>query len=628
MLKKFEYESPDAEAARFAQDNTEWTSNPKVLGKGPNHDWQLKAYDQLLPTRQNEIIAPCGSGKSILQAALSVGDYFASHGTRKQLIVVPQVHIAEGFFPSDGAIAGLSIHGIVHQVQVPDAVNFAQDASVERLKQWLLSPTTQCAPDSVISGPIAMASHAALVAAWKSLTLAEKKQVVKTTHFRDDEAHHTARGAELAVEGEGGNQNQLGKIMRFVHEHEGFCTSSTATSFRADNKTLRPRTYKVNRYTRPFIDHYNGLAIEKFLLEMVVGLEPIAQVVALIKNEPNEKHLVVVPPFNAGWRAEHNDKSHGVDTLVAMLVHEAGIPRERILNVVPQDESRKAKKNDWLDEPKYAGQKESQFDVIITCRLGREGTDWVPCSRLHVTSNDYSIVLAVQTMGRLLRYYKGKNKIVARYYRKPLLAPTKGRTAGELLDDSKNAILLALQFDDMFMPIRFPMYKDGSIVTGTGTGSYEDTETIADLIGDDENVKLLGKLIAIGAVGLSSAKEFELKVKALVKTYPELRPGVDRWVNTLLLRYMRYIGGQHPKVDINFVREMGYPQFERLYNALPEGGMLYSHEYSKPNRELLEEIFQIKSEEYVKAFKAHPEWLGKKPSQSVKTTKKKKAATA
>jgi hypothetical protein len=624
MLKDFSYTAENFAEAKLAQDTAEWTSEPKVLGKGPNHKWQLAAYDKLLPTRQNEIIAPCGSGKSILQAALSVGDYLASHGTRKQLIVVPQVHIAEGFFPGDGAIARLRIHGTTYRVQVPVEINFAQEASIERLKQWLLAPTTQCAPDSIISGPIAMASHAALVAAWKSLSAQEKKQVVKTTHFRDDESHHTARGAELVVEGDGGNQNYLGAIMRFVHNNDGFCTSSTATSFRGDKKTLRPRTYPVNRYARPFIDHYNGLGIEKFLLEMVIGVEPVEQVVALIKKEPNEKHLVVVPPFNAGWREPYTDKSHGVDLLVNMLVHEAGIPRKHILNVVPQDESRKLKKNEWLDEPKYLGQKESQFDVIITCRLGREGTDWVPCSRLHVTSNDYSIVLAVQTLGRLLRYWKGKEKIIARYYRKPLMAPKKGLTPTEVLDDSKNAILLALHFDDMFMPIRFPLYKDGT--GGTGSGSAEDTETIADLIGDEENVRLLEKMVVLNPVGLLTAEEFESKIKALVKKYPELRPKLDQWVKLLLLRYLRYVSGQFPKVDINFVRDMGFPQFKKMYTALPEGGMLYSYEHSKPNRELLEEIFQVKWEEFVKAFKAHPEWLGKKPSQSVKSLKK--AATA
>lgn len=618
MLKKFEYESPDAESARFAQETAEWTSEPKVLGKGPNHDWQLEAYNQLLPTRQNEIIAPCGSGKSILQSALAIGDYLASHKTRKQLIVVPQIHIAEGFFPGDGDIAGYKIHGTVHQVQVPVEINFAEDASVKRLKEWLLAPTTVC--HGIISGPIAMASHAALVAAWKSMSTQHKKQVVATTHFRDDETHHTARGAELAVAGEQGNQNYLGAIMRFVHDHDGYCTSSTATSFRADNKTLRPRTYKVNRYARPFIDHYNGLGIEKFLLEMVIGVEPVSSVVELIRKEPNEKHLIVVPPYNAGWREPYDDKSHGVNTLVNMLVHEAGIPRNRILNVVPQDESRQLKKNEWLDEPKYFGQKESQFDVIITCRLGREGTDWVPCSRLHVTSNDYSIVLAVQTLGRLLRYWKGKEKIIARYYRKPLIAPKKGMTAREVLDDSKNAILLALHFDEMFMPIRFPMYKDGTVVTGPG--SAEDTVTIADLIGDEENSKLLEKLIALNPAELLSAEEFRPKVEALVKKYVKLRPVLEWATRILLLRYLRYVSGRFPKVDIGFVRDMDFPQFKKLYTALPEGGMLYSYEHSKPNRELLEEIFQIKWEEYVKAFKAHPEWLSKKPSQSEKALKK------
>ena len=112
-----------------------------------------------------------------------------------------------------------------------------------------------------------------------------------------------------------------------------------------------------------------------------------------------------------------------------------------------------------------------------------------------------------------------------------------------------------------------------------------------------------------------------------MKKYAELKSVVEWATRILLLRYLRYVSGQFPKVGIDFVREMGLPQFKKLYTALPEGGMLYSYEHSKPNRELLEEFFQIKWEEYVKAFKAHPEWLGgKKPSQSVTTVKAKKRA--
>lgn len=637
MLKKFNYDTDaaDAAAAKLAQETSEWGKDPKVLGVGANREWQLTAYDKLLPTRQNEMIAPCGSGKSILQSALAIGDYIESKKTRKQLISVPQVHIAAGFFPSDGAIAGISIHGVVHKVQVPVEFNFAQDPSVKRLKKWLLAHTTWCEDGKVISGPIAMTSHAALVAAWKSLSIEEKKLVVKTTHFRDDESHHTARGSELVVADKGGNQNLLGAIMRFVHEHDGFCTSSTATGFRGDKKTLRPKSYKVNRYSRSFIEHFNGLGIDTFLLEMVVSDNPVQQAAALIASEPHEKHFVVVPPRNAGWRAALNpdgkpvyadnpdtDEYPSIDALTEAIKKDW--PLVRIHNVVPQDESRQDKKNTLLGEPKFLGQKESEFDVLITCRLGREGSDWVPCSRLHVTSNDYSIVMAVQTLGRLFRYYKGKDKIVARYYRKPILIPKKGMTAHEILDDSKNAILLALQFDEMFFPIRFPMYKEGT--AGTGTESDSCTEpTIAELIGDEENSKLLAKLIGINklAPGLLSAEEIHSTVKAMLMTYPELASlgdeNVERFTRTLLLRYMRYVSGQFPKVDIAFVRNGNYPQFEQMYTALPEGGMLYSHEYSKPNRDLLNKIFQIAWQEYAKAYKLQLQGIAdapKKPSQN------------
>jgi hypothetical protein len=96
-------------------------------------------------------------------------------------------------------------------------------------------------------------------------------------------------------------------------------------------------------------------------------------------------------------------------------------------------------------------------------------------------------------------------------------------------------------------------------------------------------------------------------VKALVKKFPELASSASmmEWATRiLLLRYLRNVSGQFPKVGIEFVRDMGLPQFKKLYTALPEGGMLYSYEHSQPNRELLEQIFQIKWQEYVKAGKA------------------------
>src|SRR5208282_478897 len=69
----------------------------RTLG-GPGREYQLQVLEVFEGSRYNTLTKPSGSGKSFEQAALAITDVIASHFTRKQLILVPQNHIAANFF--------------------------------------------------------------------------------------------------------------------------------------------------------------------------------------------------------------------------------------------------------------------------------------------------------------------------------------------------------------------------------------------------------------------------------------------------------------------------------------------------------------------------------------------------
>src|SRR3954470_15603999 len=60
-------------------------------------EWQWEAFDKIKDSRFALISAFCGSGKSFLQVVLEISDVVDSGYRQKQLIVVPQQHISEGF---------------------------------------------------------------------------------------------------------------------------------------------------------------------------------------------------------------------------------------------------------------------------------------------------------------------------------------------------------------------------------------------------------------------------------------------------------------------------------------------------------------------------------------------------
>jgi hypothetical protein len=219
--------------------------------------------------------------------------------------------------------------------------------------------------------------------------------------------------------------------------------------------------------------------VEDFILAFIqFDKLPFEKLFKVIKSEKGEYHLIVVPPRNCGWRRWFDESTNwGMDTLIKGLKKVwTGV---RIKNLVfaedHKDENllgRDAAKADVLAEPKYPEQSEPQCDIVITCMI-REGLDWCPCSRLHVTYAEGSTVLAIQTLGRVTRRFragdkpvpwlrkryakdgKGKTTIVIRRYLKTLPKPKDGMTTVEAIEDFKNVQLVLMRVDSMYLPIFF-----------------------------------------------------------------------------------------------------------------------------------------------------------------------------
>lgn len=583
--------------------------NPsKVLGGG-DHDWQVEAYNDLIDSPFNLITAPCGSGKSTVQAALAIGDIVESNYERKQLFLVPQTHIADGFFKPNGEFLQIEILGNTFYAQVHSQHNFCQDSSDKKanLRKWLTRPSKTLAKfcdGNRLGGLLAMASYQAFARVWREMDEDEKLQASVNIHVHPDESHHIAMGSET-----GDRQNYAGAALRFIYEKgtNSRITKSTATGFRCDGRVNIPESILDNfkSYKLDFIRHFNTLGIREFLVEITEAAKnPIKQVVREVAREKREHHYIVVPPSNAGWRSFFRDESGGIDELVKEIKKQW--PGVRILNFVPQQEGRKSKKTSLLDEPKVLGElrddgsvKEPQYDIVITCMLGREGTDWCPASRLHVTYVEGSIVLAVQTLGRLLRKFKGKTKIVARYYYPQFPEPIEGMTQTDLLlDNRKNVLLLMTQIDELFFPIVFdPLPSERK---GKKKGNRV---TLEDAMGSDAYQQMkeefLSKAIWSGIVD-GTEESLEAVIESVIDAF-DIEPDLhDRARATLKTIYLRRADARFKGITADFIREKGFP---RLYNKLTRLGKTLAFDHGADRMRLLQRIMNATFTEKIEELK-------------------------
>ena len=580
--------------------------------------WQEKAFAKGKDERFFSCQAFCGSGKSILQIYLATHDIIASGFKQKQLFVVPQEHIHKGFV-GDGQLQHMSIeqNGKQYNWAIQSCHNFCDGVDrIKSLKNWLLESPNKLAKFSkdpqgkIIAGLNAICSHAALAQVWQEIEQEYEQKgldkIISNLTLRVDEAHHISL---VFMECENMSHEEwdvindeitaLGKICTYIINSKVSSSKlhlTTATMYRGDARVILSEKVraKFTTYHLDWIEHFEGLGIQNFLLQYEFYTDnPVDLIAQRILAEPNEKHFVVVPRTGSKWRKNGDEYRLLLDKLKGL----------RVLDLVTPSTQDKNKKL-LLAEPKNI-KSPSQFDVVVVCSLGREGTDWCPCSRLHNSACESSVTLAVQTIGRPFRRFEGKTKIEIFHYVKKFITPKKGISSRELLSDRTNAILFCMQMKDLFDPIliiddsfELPEPKNGSKVSPKNTvplqwyfgDQYENVikaalETYEDLVQDFDSppkakdiFESMGEICEEFGISEDHIRREDIQYALACRIIREAAPQAE-------------IDG----VDIAFLRNEGFDKIDEKYEF---NRSIYFGNCSKKDWQLIRNIIDNWHEKY------------------------------
>lgn len=425
--------------------------------------WQLQAFKKLFLSKFFLVKAFCGAGKTTLSVVMALYDIIKKG--RKQIFIVPQEHIGDGF--AAGGVFAVPNLGIVH---MSSAQNFCEDSEhkvemlVNFIKRNCSSKNFSYGRDYAVdaSDHIAVCTHSAFNMAIKKIIESGDFDKLKNISFYIDEAHHIKGGDDASLEI---NYNQLGEIVYKIIDNaskNNFRVGlTTATYFRGDQGIIVKKEFLDNfdRYELDFLEHFETLGIDTVNVNFEeYDEDPIKQIVRNIRRELEEYHLIVVPTKASKWRKNDTNLEKLKRELRAMLIEEGLNPDEVVLDLVTVN-TQKINKAILLKEPKekHDDDNPSRIKIVITCMLGREGTDWCACSRLHNASIELgSTTLAVQTLGRLFRKFHGKTNVCITYYIKKFNELEKCESKRDFLADRVNAMLCLMMIDDLMNPIILP----------------------------------------------------------------------------------------------------------------------------------------------------------------------------
>lgn len=422
--------------------------------------WQQKAMSVGRPAQYFLIQSPGGAGKSLLQVMLAQADI--EDTSNKQLILVPKNHIHYGFFDDNAIEFTLPGQATPSHWQVKS--NFCElsptDSKVTGLKKFLLADRAELAARGELA---AIATHNAMVLAWKQLSDAEKQTALQNISFRIDEAHHLSHvfdDNDLSMF----EDKHKGKILgdgtglgRFVQEVLSKNNPSakvhlaTATFFRGDRRTILSESFRKQfvEYSLPWDEHFESLGIKHLEFDyFTYENDPVDSVLTLVRSEPTQNHLIIIPPMGIRFRT--------AETL-PRLIEGLGqiVPPDAVLDLVTREtqDGNKAILNRYPEK----------FRAVVACRLFDEGTDWVPCNRMHNTDAcEGSLTLAVQRIFRPLRQHPDKDSVQIVSYLPRFSTEMKEEEKRQALSNRFNAYLAALITQGEFRPTLVKLKWDSS----------------------------------------------------------------------------------------------------------------------------------------------------------------------
>jgi hypothetical protein len=233
-----------------------------------------------------------------------------------------------------------------------------------------------------------------------------------------DEAHHIsavlADDEDCTVQERDQYNKQgtwLGRICEsLLNESDAGLVPVSATHFRGDGLPMfleEANKFFTGSYVREFEAHWQWLGYDHFSYDLVgYDDDPSDILFDNIMFERNEHHIICVPAD--GLRFRKYNKNWILDFIKRLEA--AGFS---CLDLVSKNVKDDNKKKLLADNKSYKITGETQFNVVIACNLMREGTDWIPASRIHDLAPSKSATRTVQTIGRMLR--KDENKIDLAY---------------------------------------------------------------------------------------------------------------------------------------------------------------------------------------------------------------------
>ncbi len=413
-------------------------------------NWQVDAFQVGRPARYFLIQSPGGAGKSLLQVMLAQADI--EDTGNKQLILVPRNHIHHGFYDDE------SIQFTLPGQQQPShwivRSNFCSvskcEAKTRLLRDFLLTDVRELRKEGRLA---AIATHRAMVSAWDSMSDSDKKRAMRSISVRVDESHHLSnifhesdlhlfnvKDKEAILE----DATQLGRFLQEVllrDEETVKVHLATATFFRGDRRTILSDRFKdtFGHYYLPWDEHSQSLGIGHLSFDFLnYHGDPLAPLIDMVRSEPDERHLIIIPALSRRYRTQ--------ESLGRILRELAAVyPVREVLDLVSPSTQEANKK--------LLHRSPESFRVVIACRLFDEGTDWVPCSRLHNTDAcESSVTLAVQRFFRPLRSHPQKRVVKVLNYIPDMSPEMTLEEKRQVLSNRLNAFLACIVTQGELMP--------------------------------------------------------------------------------------------------------------------------------------------------------------------------------
>lgn len=438
-------------------------------------DWQLEAINKIALQRFGITIAPCGSGKTLVVQTIAAIDAVRDCN-RKQVILVSESAHAQNFIES--CDIKFKLGGKKMKISWANPENFTEEfigSKTQEAKSWLLSGNPEPIKKNFVKGSVCVMTHALFNRIFHACSKIEKEKICKNITILVDESHHL-KGVSPQ---EDADMTKLSKAVNFIMDNAIRFNSRiflcTATFFRGDYAVIlsEENLKKFEIYQLPYVRHFLSLGIENYdVIHDSYEEDPIEKICENLTKcirKGMKKHYIVVPPlarWNGNWRLLDPYCKRLKNAIIAVLVHELNYTKEqaakRILDLV-DPALQKLNKTKLSSEPKYGQDINlSQYDVVITCRMGREGTDWPVCCVVHNASPEKSPTIAVQTAGRINRKYPDKTNVICFYYLKNfiLIDDPKCKTKSDLIADRVHYLILMMLMDEHLRPILLPSIKN------------------------------------------------------------------------------------------------------------------------------------------------------------------------